>query len=777
MHAAVLLLYVLCTIAMTWPLTLQLGTELPAGGDPFKHTWRIAWEAHILTTDPLELYRANSFYSYPDSFAFDDLMLTQGLMTLPLVLATGNFVLAHNLVILISFVLSAYTMFLFGHYLVRNPFAAWLAGLIFAFSTFRLAHFPHMNLLFDMWIPVLFMGVDKLLTKPRMRVLALVVCAGFLQGLSSLMVFYLAFLALGVFVLLGVIWKRYTDRAGLGQLAFAVCAIGLLLLPFALPYYRVAREFAFVRDSETIQALSATLYSYFAVPTENWLLAGPLAFFAHRGNYPHEHELFMGLAALVLVFAALGTLRRNVVTRILFVLGVIALIFSFGPVLYISAAQKIDLPFTLPYQWLYDLLPGFSSLRAGARFALIVSFALAGLACIGADKLLSRAPARRQIAFAGALGIIILVENGIAPIPLQTVPSGDQVAPVYRWLAAQPPNSPVAELPVGGKQQLERNLGLYQYLSSFHWQPILTSAFFSYYPDDYGTLLGFLSDFPSPNSVALLREFDVRYVIVHSSRLSEQERANVEMKLEQQGMTPIQKFGTDWVFEITPAAQDFGALHTGFYVSDAARLDPSRKLYALLTNPTSHLYFFNPARRLEILVNGQLASFELPLFLENGTTIAASTIQDSRQDFQIQAAPNSFLTFPAQSIHRTQETNPTAARPIALQFVDGTVSDGQLKLVWRVRDWIREPYIVHARILDASGNTISAVQAEHRPPQIATARWRPGEMLTDTLLLGTQFKTLPASLELSLYEPGTGTQLIPLDAQGNPIEKLKIAVP
>jgi len=64
---------------------------------------------------------------------------------------------------------------------------------------------------------------------------------------------------------------------------------------------------------------------------------------------------------------------------------------------------------------------------------------------------------------------LVILESLVWPgAHAEQVPVGDQVPPVYRWLAEQQPG-PVLELPMAfteGGPQLD-----YQYLSTYHWQP------------------------------------------------------------------------------------------------------------------------------------------------------------------------------------------------------------------------------------------------------------------------------------------------------------------
>src|SRR5512142_2188895 len=101
------------TLVMTNPLVLHLASAVEDKRDALLNTWIIAWVGHSLLTDPLHLFNTNIFYPYPNTLAFSETLLPQGLLVLPINLASGNTILGYNSVLLFSFWLAAYAMYLF----------------------------------------------------------------------------------------------------------------------------------------------------------------------------------------------------------------------------------------------------------------------------------------------------------------------------------------------------------------------------------------------------------------------------------------------------------------------------------------------------------------------------------------------------------------------------------------------------------------------------------------------------------------------------------------
>jgi hypothetical protein len=148
-----------------------------------------------------------------------------------------------------------------------------------------------------------------------------------------------------------------------------------------------------------------------------------------------------------------------------------------------------------------------------ARFAVLVQMLLAVLAGLGAAELLRRLPSQRiQYATIAVLVAAVLVESLNRPITLRDMPQ--RIPAVYDWLQAQP-DGPIVEYPVGG---LEGRIGpqdaTYMYYSTAHWRPML-NGYSGFSPAAYDAVLHYLRDFPSANSLAYLRQREVRYLLVH----------------------------------------------------------------------------------------------------------------------------------------------------------------------------------------------------------------------------------------------------------------------
>ena len=175
------------------------------------------------------------------------------------------------------------------------------------------------------------------------------------------------------------------------------------------------------------------------------------------------------------------------------------------------------------YPLLYEHAPPFRGLRAPARAAVFVLLFLGVLAAHGYAALVRAArPRVRQAAAAAAIAVLLL-EYWVAPLPLARY--ANTPPPLYAWLAAQPKGL-VAEFPMPLPNTLPGHDPRYVYMSTFHWLPLL-NGYSGYYPRSYIRRLDRLAGFPDDASMEVLRSAGVRYVVVHSSGYTAEERQRV----------------------------------------------------------------------------------------------------------------------------------------------------------------------------------------------------------------------------------------------------------
>jgi hypothetical protein len=194
-------LYFLVTIALTWPLALHPASRVPNDlGDSLLNVFLMAWNAR-------EVPLTASWWNLPQYYpafgvtAFSEHLLGLAIITTPVILVTGNPLLAYNAAFFLSFPLCALAAHLLAFELTRRHDVGVLVALAFAFAPYRMSQFAHVQVLSSYWIPLALFALHRFLREPRWRWAALFAGAWLMQALANgYYLFYFSVLA-GLWVL------------------------------------------------------------------------------------------------------------------------------------------------------------------------------------------------------------------------------------------------------------------------------------------------------------------------------------------------------------------------------------------------------------------------------------------------------------------------------------------------------------------------------------------------------------------------------------------------
>ena len=192
--------YVALTVVMTWPLGANISNTVPGDlGDSLLVMGVMAWVGDGLVGIGrgemrfADLWQRYIFAPTPLSLTFSEHFVPQAAQALPAYLATGNILLAYNLVFLATFALSGLGTFLFVRELTGSARAGFVAGLFYAFFPYRLNQYPHLQTLSSQWMPFVLYGFRRHFDTGRWLPLIGGTAAFVVQGLSSgYYLFYLA---------------------------------------------------------------------------------------------------------------------------------------------------------------------------------------------------------------------------------------------------------------------------------------------------------------------------------------------------------------------------------------------------------------------------------------------------------------------------------------------------------------------------------------------------------------------------------------------------------
>jgi hypothetical protein len=304
----IFLAYVAITVALTYPLVLHFGSVLPHDpGDPALNTWILWWNTQRVPFTSA-WWNAPAFYPVPGVLAFSENLLGLSLIATPLHWLGVGPQGAYNAVFFLTFPLSAIGAYLLVFELTNRRDAAFLAGLMFGFAPYRIAHLPQIQALASFPVPFALLGLHRYLRDPRPRWLALFAGGWLLQGLCN--GYYLMFFS--VFAGLWVVWFASPWARPRQFLAIAIAwgIAALPMVPLLVHYRQVHAMFGFVRDFGTIRGFSADVAGLLHV-SDHVVLWRWLDVF-RRG----EGELFPGLTVALLVLAGLLLVRERKAARI-----------------------------------------------------------------------------------------------------------------------------------------------------------------------------------------------------------------------------------------------------------------------------------------------------------------------------------------------------------------------------------------------------------------------------------------------------------------------------
>jgi hypothetical protein len=503
---------VLLAIAMTWPLVIHLGDVVPRDiGDPLAEAWQPAWGGHALLHQPLDFFDSNRFWPIDDSLAFGDALI--GYAPAGIIGSGPHAALVrYDLLFIFAYALAFFGAYLLARELGLGPAGAVVAGAAFAFAPFRLEQDGHMQVISSGGIPlsIAFAVRAVRLRNPWWLIVAWLVAAwqvslGFVLGLPFAY-------GLGAAVLVvGIAWlvrgrppvpRRMWIAWGAGVIVF----VGLTYL-IAHPYLNIADQFPEAkRSTHEVAGFSGPLKVFLTAPEENFVWGQATADIRNSLTDIPEKTLLPGLAIVLL--ALLGLFSSSLGRRLR-----IGLLAAAVAIMVLALGFQVGDGLLWPYRWLYDVLPGWNAIRTPGRLATFSSLALALLAAAGAEAMIRAVRRWRPWAWAPALlaallTLVIVTEGRSLPFD----PFDDQAMPDVPPIGPSTADIPTPQLHLPALTAKQNRA--YQ-LESTDGFPDIVNGRASTNPHTVLELIHQMDGFPDAATVARLREYGVRSVVLH----------------------------------------------------------------------------------------------------------------------------------------------------------------------------------------------------------------------------------------------------------------------
>jgi hypothetical protein len=497
-------------VLTTWPLVLHMGTRIaPDLGDPVRTAWEVAWVGHAMLHTPLHVFDSNAFYPHPLSLAFSDSLLGYG----PAAwfgAGTAAALVRYNLLFLFAWSLCFVGAWLLARELGTGKVGAAVAGAAFAYAPYRITEAGHLHVISGGGIPLsLFLLLRGYRRRSRRFVIAGWLVAARQMSLGFTLGLQFAYL-LAAIALIAAVWWWQAKRPALARELVAITCIGVALCGVvsvyqARPYVKIASEYPTAkRTLKEVKNYSSGPWAWLSASSENRVWGSITAGARAHVHSKNEDVFFPGAAIGVL---ALIGLASSIYTRRL----------RIGLACGVGACAILALGMGLtgagyPYRLLYDYAPGWNGVRVPGRVFVLGTLFFALLAAAGAWRLAGIARAwgaglgprggARMAAIVGVVLVVGLVGEGAGHMAHPVVP---QPASAEIGLPG-----PILDLPTDGAADR-----LWQYFSTngFYKIPLGNSTFDIPATDD---LRGGMSGFPDPGSVAKLRYYGVKTVVLHT---------------------------------------------------------------------------------------------------------------------------------------------------------------------------------------------------------------------------------------------------------------------
>ena len=403
--AGIFLLFLLAAVVQTWPLVLHTtnrAMDVPAQpGDTAYHLWNLWWVKHALLNLQNPFHTDVLFFPQGASLLPGGLHLVNGVLSIPLQLATGNLILSWNILALSFLVCSGMAMYALSFRVTQNHAAALISGFMFAFAPFALIRLQagEWNIFMTWPIPLFVLFLVRFEETGRLReavaagIVWAVLTYNWLEYATDAALFLGLFLAYWSFVYL-----RKRDLARLSSLwrGFAVVAGVWFAVssPLLIPSLQAVYSGDFVLNVPGGDEFYSGDLLSFVTPSPLWG-PGTVPGTPHGQHLPVgsiESTAYLGIVPLLLAGLAVFAVRRTP-HRVLFwaFVFLVFAILSLGPFLYVGGTKTlsvlgVSLSIPLPYH-IYDQLPLFGARRIPARLIIFGLVGLSVLAGTGFDLL------------------------------------------------------------------------------------------------------------------------------------------------------------------------------------------------------------------------------------------------------------------------------------------------------------------------------------------------------------------------------------------------------
>ena len=517
-HLLTLVLYIILTVVMTWPVVGRLGTHIPGQfGDAWVHVWTFHWIKEALLSGQNPFYTELLYFPQGVTLFFHNIAWLHIAVWLPLQALVGEWP-AYALVFIAIYTFNGFATYLLAWEYTKSFGASFVAGLIVGFWPYIMSRNDHPNLILIGCIPLLLLYLTRLFGQQKKWDVVLAALFLALLGYSRWQLLIIG----GVLIVLFILYQFLTDASVrtvqiVKRLALFVGLAGLLMAPLFAPvlYAQLTRDYP--EDASVAESIKGTDLLAYVVPNVNHPLWGEQV----ANRFPQifsqeEYVPFIGYTVLLLALIGIFTRRKQ--TRFWWIAALLLMVLAMGMVLVVNGRSY---PIPLPYRIIQNTFIA-QVIRQPIRFNVILSIPLAMLAAWGIVSICDRFTRKIwTFVIVGIASLLILVEYAVSfPTLALEIPDWYQTV-----VAPDPDDYGILGIPMNPRRRPDK---LYMFYQTQHGKP-LVEGHVSRIPREAmkfidtlsfsDTLLADTKSVPDTMGVgsqmALLNAANVRYVVLH----------------------------------------------------------------------------------------------------------------------------------------------------------------------------------------------------------------------------------------------------------------------
>lgn len=540
--SAVLAFFLVLSLIGTYPLVTDISGRIAgSGADPLLNAFIMNWGAYALLRSPTKLFEAPFFYPFPSPLAYSDHLLGLSLVGGTMGLISGNPALGLNLALILSFWLSSFGMYKLISEFTGDALPGVLAGVVFAYCSFRYSHISRIHLLSSQWIPfTLFYLIRYLRGGGRGNLIAF----GGFHFVSVITGWYQAVFTLVAVAIVLLVYFARTRRVVISGVFMCIATSPCIFV--SLPYLRVRKLYPDITPPVTVMIGSSASVLEYLVPSKGNVLyervlglgAGALA---SPSSPRQEHSLFPGMVSIVLcLLLLLMRGSRSGATLCFALIAVSGFILSLGPMLRI---WREPTPVPLPLSILSAFLVPFRIVRYPSRYAVLTMLGVSGLTGVSLSLLKGRL--NRLYVPLSCLLITFAFLEGIE-VPVEASPFKLKGSGALAYLRTRKGERAVLDFDRAFFEGDWLAMPCSMLRAIYHRKPIV-NGFSGYKPKEFDQLRRVLSKFPSPDALSVMRQLAIRWVVFHPSEFSKR----FSDRLRQRALLLLDKdFGDEVIYDV-----------------------------------------------------------------------------------------------------------------------------------------------------------------------------------------------------------------------------------